>query len=162
MSNQTRPDGRDPTHFCQVLSGGRRGHKFSLRELHYRLQRTTLGIIAGAAADSFCALFQDQTLHWPSISGPPAPDPQPYSFFRRYSNTTCPIRGEITALRKFVAGRMSFKANVRLFPCPFLAVNSPIKRLEWERKTINAISITALQIGVSRRRFLRSGCMDEG
>jgi hypothetical protein len=60
----------------------------------------------------------------------PAPDPQPYSFFRRYSNTTYPIRAEITAIRKFIPENISFKANARLFPCPFVAVNSPIKRLE--------------------------------
>ena len=45
---------------------------YSLRELHYRLQRTTLGIIDSATADSFCTLFQDQSLHWPSISVAPA------------------------------------------------------------------------------------------
>jgi hypothetical protein len=61
---------------------------------------------------------------------PPAPDPQPYSFFRRYSKTTYPIRAEIIAIKKFVPVKMSFKANVKLFPCPFVAVNSPIKRLE--------------------------------
>jgi hypothetical protein len=61
---------------------------------------------------------------------PPAPDPQPYSFFRRYSKTTYPIRAEIIAMKKFVPVKMSCKANVKLFPSPLVAVNSPIKRLE--------------------------------
>jgi len=61
---------------------------------------------------------------------PPAPDPQPYSFFRRYSKTTYPIRAEITAMKRFEPVKISFKANVKLFPGPFVAVNSPIKRLE--------------------------------
>ena len=60
----------------------------------------------------------------------PAPDPQRYSFFRRYSNTTYPIRAEIIAMKKFVPVKMSFKANIKLFPGPLVAVNSPIKRLE--------------------------------
>jgi hypothetical protein len=71
MSYQTRPEDRDPTRFRLVLSGGRRGHKFSLRELHRRLQRTTLGIIDGATADSFCTLSQVQSLHRPSRVGAP-------------------------------------------------------------------------------------------
>jgi hypothetical protein len=61
---------------------------------------------------------------------PPARNPQPYSFFRRYSKTTYPIRAEIIAMKKFVPVKMSFKANVKLFPGPLVAVNSPIKRLE--------------------------------
>jgi hypothetical protein len=58
------------------------------------------------------------------------PDPQPYSFFRRYSKTTYPIRAEIIAMKRFERVKISFKANVKLFPCPFVAVNSPINRLE--------------------------------
>jgi hypothetical protein len=53
-----------------------------------------------------------------------------YSFFRRYSKTTYPIRADIIAMKKFVPVKMSFKANVKLFPGPLEAVNSPIKRLE--------------------------------
>jgi hypothetical protein len=53
-----------------------------------------------------------------------------YSFFRRYSNTTYPISEEIAAIRKFVPVKISFKANAKLFPWPFVTVNSPIKRLE--------------------------------
>ncbi|MGD0479416.1 MAG: hypothetical protein ABSA42_04545 [Terracidiphilus sp.] len=53
-----------------------------------------------------------------------------YSFFRRYSNTTYPIIAEIMAIKKFVPVKISFKANARLFPGPFITVNSPIKRLE--------------------------------
>jgi hypothetical protein len=61
---------------------------------------------------------------------PSAPDPQPYSFFRRYSKTTYPIRAEIIAMKKFVPVKMSFKANVKLFLGPLVAVNSPINRIE--------------------------------
>jgi hypothetical protein len=55
---------------------------------------------------------------------------QPYSFFRRYSNTTYPISAEIMAIKKFVPVNISFKANAKLFPGPLVTVNSPIKRLE--------------------------------
>ena len=55
---------------------------------------------------------------------------QPYRLFRRYSNTTYPISEEIAAIRKFVPVKISFKANAKLFPGPFVTVNSPIKRFE--------------------------------
>jgi hypothetical protein len=53
-----------------------------------------------------------------------------YSLFRRYSKTTYPIRAEIVAMMKFVPVRISSNANAKLFPCPFVTVNSPIKRFE--------------------------------
>jgi hypothetical protein len=60
--------------------------------------------------------------------------PQLYSFIRRYSNTTYPIRAEITAMEKFAPVKISFKANVRLFPGPFVAVNSPHQEIGIEEK----------------------------
>jgi hypothetical protein len=61
---------------------------------------------------------------------PTAPDPEPYSFFRRYSKTTYPIRAEIIAIKRFIPVKISLKAKAKLFPRPFVAVNSPIRRFE--------------------------------
>jgi hypothetical protein len=40
--------------------------------------------------------------------------PQLHSFFRRHSNTTYPIRAEITAMEKSVPVKISFKANANV------------------------------------------------
>ena len=61
---------------------------------------------------------------------PPCRGQPPYSFFRRYSNTTYPIRADIIAIKKFVLVKISLKAKAKLFPRPFVAVNSPIRRFE--------------------------------
>jgi hypothetical protein len=54
----------------------------------------------------------------------------PENFCRRYSITAHPISAVIMAIEKFIPVMISFKANVRLFPLPLVAVNSPIKRFE--------------------------------
>lgn len=55
---------------------------------------------------------------------------RPQSFCRKYSSTAHPTSAETMAIEKFVPVKISIKANIRLFPLPFVLVNSPIKRFE--------------------------------
>ena len=54
----------------------------------------------------------------------------PENFCRRYSITAHPTSAETMAIEKFVPVKISIKANVILFPLPFVLVNSPIRRFE--------------------------------
>ena len=86
---------------------------------------------------------------------------RPYCFLRRYSKTTYPVSADIAEIAKFVRVKILFKARARLFPCPFVAVNSLIKRSEYIKKTRSAVSTAARQSGIKRLRPVLTGSIWE-